>query len=61
MLLLDGTIRVKFNADLAVAAAATCGRVVNGKEAFLLTRMPHMLSPEACNRRSAILTRWTKR
>lgn len=58
MLLLDGTIRVKFDADLAVAAAATCGRVVGRKEAFLLTRMPHTRRATAFRSPRSIKESW---
>lgn len=41
LLLVDSTIKVKFDPYLAVEAAATCGRVINLKEAFILTRMAY--------------------
>ena len=41
LLLVDSTITVKFDPYLAVEAAATCGRVINLKEAFILTRMAY--------------------
>ncbi|MCW5711575.1 AAA family ATPase [Shinella sp.] len=40
LLLLESTHRMKFDVHLAIQAAATCGREITVKEAFILTRMP---------------------